>query len=183
MKDDVVRENARANEHARQGVNTRLAHAGWNPRDYHGFVNPPVVHASTVLYPDWETMRDRGQRYTYGTRGTPTTDALAEALNELEGSAGTVLVPSGLAAISVPMLAFANAGDHVLVVDSVYTPNRHFCDTVLSRMGVEIEYFHPSIGDDFRHLVRHDTSVVMLEAPASNSFEMIDVPLLADIAR
>lgn len=164
------------------GIDTRLAHAGWNPRDYHGFVNPPVVHASTVLYPDWETMRDRGQRYTYGTRGTPTTDALANALNELEGAAGTILVPSGLAAISVPMLAFCSAGDHVLVVDSVYTPNRHFCDTVLARMGVEIEYFHPAIGEDFRHLVRPQTSVVMLEAPASNSFEMVDVPLLAQIA-
>ena len=185
MKDDVVREadaGNRGRASAGLGVNTRLAHAGWSPRDYHGFVNPPVVHASTVLYPDWETMRDRGQRYTYGTRGTPTTDALAEALNDLEGAAGTVLVPSGLAAISVPMLAFASTGDHVLVVDSVYSPTRHFCDTVLARMGVEIEYFDPHVGEDFRHLVRHDTSIVMLEAPASNSFEMLDVALIAGLA-
>ena len=185
MKDNAAREE-RAGDAARSergpGINTRLAHAGWSPRDYHGFVNPPVVHASTVLYPDWETMRDRGQRYTYGTRGTPTTDALAEALNDLEGAAGTVLVPSGLAAISVPMLAFASAGDHVLVVDSVYSPTRNFCDTVLARMGVEIEYFDPHVGEDFRHLVRHDTSIVVLEAPASNSFEMLDVGLLAGIA-
>ena len=76
-----------------KGINTRLAHAGYNPRDFHGFVNPPVVHASTVLFPDAKTMATRNQKYTYGTRGTPTTDALALAIDELEGSAGTVIVP------------------------------------------------------------------------------------------
>ena len=169
-------------EDDKRGINTRLAHAGHDPRSYHGFVNPPVVHASTVLFPDYETMRDRAQPYTYGTRGTPTTDALAHALDELEGSAGTILVPSGLAAISVPMLAFASAGDHVLVVDSVYSPTRQFSDEVLSRMGVEVEYFRPDVGEDLWHLMRSNTAILMLEAPASNSFEMLDVPLLAGIA-
>ena len=81
------------------GVNTRLAHGGNDPHDYYGFVNPPVVHASTVLFPDAATMASRSQKYTYGTRGTPTTDALAEAIDELEGSAGTIIVPSGLMAV------------------------------------------------------------------------------------
>ncbi len=164
------------------GINTRLAHMGHDPRSYHGFVNPPVVRASTVLFPDYETMRDRAQPYVYGTRGTPTTDALANALTELEHAAGTILVPSGLAAISIPMLAFAKAGDHVLIVDSVYQPSRHFSDTVLSRMGVEIEYFDPHTGADFTSLMRDNTSIVLLEAPASNSFEMCDVPLIARLA-
>ncbi len=164
------------------GINTRLAHIGYNPRDYHGFVNPPVVRASTVLFPDYETMRDRSQKYLYGTRGTPTTDALADALTELENAAGTVLVPSGLAAISVPVLVFAEAGMHLLVVDSLYSPNRHFCDTVLAKLGVEIEYFSPHLGDEFADLMRSNTGIVMLEAPASNSFEMCDVPLISSIA-
>ena len=68
------------------GINTRLAHEGYNPRDYHGFVNPPVVHASTVLFPDAATMESRSQKYTYGTRGTTTTTALEDAINQLEGS-------------------------------------------------------------------------------------------------
>ena len=70
----------------RQGINTQLAHAGHDPHGYFGFVNPPVVHASTVLYPDANTLSTRGQKYTYGTRGTPTTDALAEAIDALEQS-------------------------------------------------------------------------------------------------
>ena len=164
------------------GPNTRLAHIGPDPRNYHGFVNPPVVRASTVLFPDYETMRDRTQKYTYGTHGTPTTDALADALSALEGAAGTCLVPSGLAAISMPLIAFAMPKMHVLVVDSLYQPNRIFCDGPLARLGVEIEYFSPHLGQDFASRMRPDTGIVMLEAPGSNSFEMCDVPLLAAIA-
>ena len=70
--------------------------------------------------------RRAAQKYTYGTRGTPTTDALCEAIDALEGSAGTILVPSGLAAVTVPLLAFLSSGDHVLIVDSVYTPDPPF---------------------------------------------------------
>ena len=99
------------------GVNTRLAHAGNDPADYHGFVNPPVVHASTVLFPNAATMENRAQKYTYGTRGTPTTDALCAAIDELEGSAGTILVPSGLAAVTVPFLAFLSAGGSKYPID------------------------------------------------------------------
>ena len=83
---------------AEAGINTQLAHLGADPRAYHGFVNPPVVRASTVLFPDYETMRDRNQKYLYGTYGTPTTDALCDTITALEGAAGTVLQPSGLAA-------------------------------------------------------------------------------------
>ncbi|MGI9355047.1 MAG: cystathionine beta-lyase [Rhizobiaceae bacterium] len=172
----------KTNSDATQGINTRLAHIGHSPSDYHGFVNPPVVRASTVLFPDYETMRDRSQKYTYGIHGTPTTDALANAMTELEGSAGTVLVPSGLAAISLPVLAFARAGQHMLVVDSLYSPNRRFCDTVLARLGVEVQYFSPHVGNSFAELMRPNTGIVMLEAPASNSFEMCDVPLITNIA-
>ena len=77
------------------------------------FVNPPVVHASTILYDTIDDMVHRRQRYTYGRRGTPTIDALAGAMNELEGSAGTVLCPSGLSAISTALLACLSAGDHL----------------------------------------------------------------------
>ena len=122
------------------GIHTRLAHGGYDPHDYHGFVNPPVVHASTVLFPDAATLAGRSQKYTYGTHGTPTTDALAQAIDELEGSSGTIIVPSGLMAVVVPLLAFLSAGDHLLMVDSIYFPTRKFADTMLERLGVEVQY-------------------------------------------
>ncbi|RKE84891.1 cystathionine beta-lyase [Rhizobium sp. AG855] len=163
------------------GTNTKLCHTGYDPNEYHGFVNPPVVHASTVLFPNARAMETRTQRYTYGTHGTPTTDALCAAIDELEGSAGTVLVPSGLAAISVPFLTFLSAGDHALIVDSVYSPCRHFCDTMLTRLGVEIEYYDPEIGADIARLMRPNTRLVHTEAPGSNTFEMQDIRAIADV--
>lgn len=164
------------------GVNTRLAHIGHDPSSYHGFINPPVVHASTVLFPDCHTMETRGQKYSYGTRGTPTTDALCEALDELEGSAGTILVPSGLAAISVPFLAFLSAGDHALIVDSVYAPCRLFCNAMLKRLGVEIEYYDPEIGAGIETLIKPNTKLVHTEAPGSNTMEMQDIRVISEVA-
>ncbi|MBR0555737.1 cystathionine beta-lyase [Ciceribacter sp. L1K23] len=167
---------------AEAGTDTRLCHIGNDPSDFFGFVNPPVVHASTVLFPDVKTMETRAQKYTYGTRGTPTTDALCAAIDELEGSAGTILVPSGLAAITVPFLAYLSAGDHALIVDSVYSPCRHFCDTMLTRLGVEIEYYDPAVGAGIETLIRPNTKLVHTEAPGSNTFEMQDIRAIADAA-
>jgi cystathionine beta-lyase len=166
----------------KMGIHTRLAHCGNDPRDFFGFVNPPVVHASTVLFPDAATMAARTQKYTYGTRGTPTTDALAAAMDELEGSAGTIIVPSGLAAVTIPLLAFLSAGDHVLIVDSVYAPTRNFADTMLKRLGVEVEYYDPHVGAQIAALMKPNTRVVFTESPASNTFEMQDIPAIAKAA-
>ena len=172
-----------ANKKMGKGVNTWLAHSGYEPRDFHGFVNPPVVHASTVLFPDAKTMAARDQKYTYGTRGTPTSDALAKAIDELEGSAGTVIVPSGLVAVTLPLLAFLSAGDHALIVDSVYNPTRRFADGMLKRFGVEVDYYDPLIGAGIANLMKPNTKVVFTESPASNTFEVQDIPAIAKAAR
>lgn len=165
------------------GSNTRLTHGGYDPRDYHGFVNPPVVHASTVLFPDATTMAGRDQKYTYGTYGTPTSDALGSAIDALEGSAGTIAVPSGLAAVTVSLLAFLSSGDHILITDSVYHPTRHFAETMLKRQGVEVEYYDPLIGAGIEALMKPNTRVVFTESPASHTFEIQDIPAIAKAAK
>ncbi len=111
-----------------QRPNTRVVTAGRDPAAYHGFVNPPVYHASTVLYPSAEDYLAHRARYQYGRRGTPTTEALELAVQELEGPqcAGVSLLPSGLAAISAALLSVVHAGDHILVTDSAYAPTRIF---------------------------------------------------------
>ncbi|MDF1610035.1 cystathionine beta-lyase [Hoeflea sp. YIM 152468] len=164
------------------GTNTRLAHSGFDPKSFHGFINPPVVHASTVLFPDAATIESRNQKYTYGTHGTPTTDALAAAVDALEGSAGTLILPSGLAAVTLTFLAVLSAGDHVLVVDSVYGPTRRFCDTLLGRYGIKVTYFDPLIGADIERLMRPNTKLVFTESPGSNTFEIQDIPAIAKVA-
>lgn len=162
---------------------TRLVHAGANDGEMAPFVTPPVVHASTVLFPNVETMAKGGQRWVYGRRGTPTSAALESALNALEGAAGTVLLPSGLAACAFAVLALVKAGDHVLITDSAYGPMRHFADNTLVRMGVRVEYYDPAIGAGIAALIKPETAVIYLEAPGSLTFEMQDVPAIAALAR
>ncbi len=125
---------------------TKLVHAGRHPSEQHGFVNTPVYRGSTVLFPTVEDFSKRTARWTYATQGTPTTTALETAWTELSGAAGTVLAPSGLAAITLALFAAVKSGDHILVTDAVYRPSRIFCDTVLRRMGVETTYYDPALG-------------------------------------
>ncbi len=163
---------------------TKIVTAGRDPKSYHGFVNPPVYHASTVLYPNAEDFLAHRARYQYGRRGTPTTEALELALQELEGPqcAGVSLLPSGLAAISAALLAVVRAGDHVLVTDSAYGPTRNFCGQILSRLGVTTTYYDPGIGGAIAELILPNTRAVYLESPGSLSFEMQDVPAIAKAA-
>lgn len=165
-------------EFARLGSRTRLAMAGRNSEDSFGFVNPPIVRGSTVLYPNTEDFLVRKARYTYGTDSNPTIDALLAAIDTIEGGAGSVVVPSGLMACTFPMLAFLSSGDHLLVPDSVYRPTRTFCDTMLTRLGIEVTYYDPLVGAGIEELFKPSTKAVWTEAPGSQTFEMQDIPAI-----
>ena len=159
---------------------TTLVTAGRDTKAQKGFVNPPVVHGSTVLYPTADDLHAHRGEFQYGRHGTPTTRALQEALMALEGPhcAGVGLAPSGLSAISTTLLAVLKAGDHVLVCDNVYRPSRNFCNGLLARYGVETSYFDPLIGGGIAGLFKPTTRAVLVEAPGSQSFEMPDVPAI-----
>jgi cystathionine beta-lyase len=161
---------------------TRLAHIGRpEGRDF-PFVNPPVVHASTVLFENVAHLHSKKARYTYGRRGTPTSEALETAISDLEGADGTVITPSGLSAISIALLSVLASGDNLLVADCVYAPGRNFCETVLKRYGVTITYFDPRIGDGIAALFQPNTRAVYLESPGSHTFEISDLPAIAEVA-
>jgi cystathionine beta-lyase len=164
------------------GQKTRLVHAGRNPAEQFGFVNTPIYRGSTVLYKSYDDLIARRSRYTYGTKGTPTTEALETAWSDLAGAAGTVIVPSGLAAVSLALLSCLKAGDHLLVTDSAYLPTRIFCNGVLKRFGVETTYYDPLVGVGIANLLRPNTAAVLVEAPGSETFEMQDVPAIAEAA-
>jgi cystathionine beta-lyase len=161
---------------------TRLVHAGRDPSEQHGFVNTPIYRGSTVLFPTMDDLLHRRGRFSYGTDGTPTTQALEEAWTDLTGAAGTVLAPSGLAAVALALQSCLKAGDHLLMTDSVYRPTRIFCDGMLKRFGVETTYYDPLIGADIERLTRPNTAAIFTEAPGSQSFEMQDIPAIAAVA-
>ncbi|MBM3607563.1 MAG: cystathionine beta-lyase [Alphaproteobacteria bacterium] len=162
---------------------TRLVHSGRNPAEQFGFVNAPAWRGSTVIAPTVAELRNRNARFVYGTKGTPSTEALETAWSEIAGAAGTCLAPSGLAAIALALTAAVKAGDHLLVSDSAYRPTRNFCDQYLAKMGVETTYYDPQAGVEVEKLFQKNTSAILTEAPGSQSFEMQDVPAIAAVAR
>jgi cystathionine beta-lyase len=163
---------------------TELVTAGRDTKAQRGFVNPPVVHGSTVLYPTAEDLHAHRAEFQYGRHGTPTTKALQEAMMALEGPqcAGVGLVPSGLSAISTTLLSVLKTGDHLLVCDNIYRPSRNFCNGLLARYGVETTYFDPLIGADVAQFFKPNTAAVLVEAPGSQTFEMADIRSIADVA-
>jgi cystathionine beta-lyase len=174
---------------------TLLATLGRDRAASFGFVNPPLVRGSTVLHDSVAQMKERvrgrfagvDRPTTYGIYGTPTHHAFYDALTELEGGHASWAAPSGLAAITIAILAFVRQGDHVLMPDSVYWPTRRFCREVLPRFGVSTTFYDPRVGEAGRAAVERlftpATRVLFLESPGSLTFEMQDVPLLAEVAR
>ncbi|MCW0235348.1 MAG: cystathionine beta-lyase [Ferrovibrio sp.] len=168
---------------------TKLAVLGRDPEGHHGAVNIPVYRASTILQPSLKALADiytdraqDKQVTSYGRVGTPLTYAFENTVAELEGGYRAMAYPSGIAACSGAILSVVKAGDHILMVDNIYGPTRQFCDTVLKRLGVETEYFKTAIDmARFKALFRPNTTLVFIESPGSLTFEMLDVPAIAEI--
>ena len=158
-------------------------------REREGPVSPPLQRFSTVCYPTMQALRDAGaERYgkscsSYGTHGGDTQFRLEEAVAAIEGGTASQVTGNGLAAIVLALTALLSAGDHVLIVDSVYGPSRRLADTVLARFGVAATYYDPDLSpDEVACLFRPETRVLLTESPGSNTFEMQDIPALAAIA-
>ncbi|MEE8305070.1 MAG: cystathionine beta-lyase [Candidatus Tectomicrobia bacterium] len=167
---------------------TLMVHHGRDPERHSGVVNLPVYHASTILYPTMEAFARRAEgdaKYhsvRYGAYGTPTTHALANAVAALEGGHGAVVTASGLAAVTLSIMAFVEQGDHILIVDSAYGPTRAYCDTVLKRFGVDTTYYDPLLGGKIADLFQPNTRLVLTESPGSLTFEVQDIPAISAAA-
>lgn len=178
-------------DYAKLAPATVLVHAGRHRNKEHRFVNPPIVKGSTVLHESVKDMiereksRERMQEDvpTYGIWGTETHLAFYEAMKKLESAAGVWAFPSGLAATTTPLFAFVRAGCHALFMDTIYGPTRDFAEKILAAMGVEVEFFDPYVGADIEKKFKANTTLVVMEAPGSHSFELPDVPAIASKCR
>jgi cysteine-S-conjugate beta-lyase len=168
---------------------TLLAHLGRDPAAHFGTVNTPVFHASTLLFETTEAFQEAGRRRlkkgtsSYGRSGTPTTFAFEDTVAALEGGYGGLAVSSGLQAIAVALMSFAEAGGHFLVPDSIYFPGRKVCGDLLERLGVETTFYDPLIGAGIAALIRDNTRLIYMESPGSLTFEVQDVPAIVAAAR
>lgn len=167
---------------------TRVVSAGRRKAWTQGIVNTPVWRASTVLFDSVADLREatrnpNGQLY-YGRRGTPTQWTLADALTELEpGAAGTMLYPSGVAAIAGALLSVLAPGDELLMVDSTYEPTRAFCRHVLAPMGISTRFYDPMAGAGIADMLSPKTRAIFMESPGSLTMEVQDIPAIVAVAK
>ena len=161
---------------------TQLSTAGRKSKEHFGVVNTPVYRASTILYPTVAALDARDMPYTYGRSGNPTVESLEDAVNALEGSKKTILVPSGLNAVATALLSVCSSGDHLLMVDTCYAPSRIFCDKTLKRLGIETTYYDPLIGANIKSLFKPNTRAIFCESPGSLTFEVQDIPSISRMA-
>ncbi len=162
---------------------TLLVHLGRDPKAQHGFVNAPIYRGSTVLFPNYAELIAYDSEYTYGRRGTPTVSALCSAICELEGGHKSWAAPSGLAAVTAVLMAFVEAGDEILITDSVYQPARRVANRLLGKLGVRARYYDPCIGAGIAELLTDRVKLVIAESPGSQTFEIQDLPAIAQACR
>ncbi len=155
------------------------------PQGYRSLASP-VFRGSTTLFPDAASVDDSWDQYevgyTYGLYGTPTTLELAGKICELEKGYRTIVTPGGQGAISLINLALLKSGDHILIPENVYTPNRQLARNVLRRFGVETTFYPPEVGAGIKDLLRENTRLVWCESPGSITMEVEDVPAIAEAA-
>jgi len=173
---------------------TRIIHAGRNPKEQGGMVNPPIYQSSTIVFPTLKDLLYAERGYSnndlvepyelkYGRYGTQTNFALEKAIADIEGGYNTFVTSGGAAAINTALIAFLEKGDHLLIPDNVYSPTRGFANKFLKKFGVETTYYDPKIGDDIKKLVKKNTKVIFMESPGSLSFEVQDVTAICKVAK
>jgi cystathionine beta-lyase len=173
---------------------TRIIHAGRNPKEQGWMVNPPIYQTSTIVFPTLKDLLYAERGYSnndlvepyelkYGRYGTQTNFALEKAIAEIEGGYNAFVTSSGAAAINTALVAFLKQGDHMLLVDNVYSPTRGFADKFLKKLGIETTYFDPLVGEDIKKLIKKNTKIIFLESPGSQTYEIQDVAAICKIAK
>jgi cystathionine beta-lyase len=173
---------------------TRIVHAGRDPKEQGWMVNPPIYQTSTIVFPALKDLLYAERGYSnndlvepyelkYGRYGTQTNFALEKAIAEIDCGYNSFVTSSGAAAINTALMAFLKQGDHMLVVDNVYSPTRGFADKFLKKLGIETTYYDPAIGSDIKKLIQKNTKVIFMESPGSLSFEIQDVPAICKVAK
>lgn len=167
---------------------TRLAHLGRPESPSGRAVNTSVSRASTIVFDTYGDLREAvkapskiGTPY-YGRYGTETQWDLMAVIRDMEGAEGTLLFPSGVAALTQTILAFVKPGDQVLMPDSAYEPMRGFANKVLKRMQVSVSYYPPTLDGGIASYLSETTSVVLVESPGSLTFEVQDIPAISAAA-
>ncbi|MFA6179865.1 MAG: aminotransferase class I/II-fold pyridoxal phosphate-dependent enzyme, partial [Candidatus Methylopumilus sp.] len=173
----------KATPNSHQSLWTTVVQPDYPAENFHSLASS-VERASTVVFPDVKSLRNRDWRdksqYTYGLLGTPTTRRLERKLALIEGGEHCILLPSGLAAISLTLLALLKSGDRVLLPTNTYAPTCEAARYMAASYGIELAFYDPLLPDSI--VMTGNTRLIWVETPGSVTMEVADLPALAEIA-
>ena len=170
-------------------IKSKLVKLGKDPKKQKGFINPAIYKGSTIIFDNFkhylsDLKKNDDRKTLYGINTNPSHTELENCITKLYNSDDTVIAPSGLSALVIPFFSYLKKGDEVLVNDSIYGPTRTFCNNLLKHYGIKIKYFHPINNiKNFEKLISKKTKLIFLESPGTATFEIIDIPFIAKIAK
>src|SRR5574342_653432 len=155
---------------------TQCVHSGTIRDAVTGGVNSPIFSSSAFGY------LDRGQVAYPRYFNTPNQGAVVEKVCALESAEDGVLFSSGMAAMSTAILAFAGAGDHVVMMDELYGGTHAFATDQFQRLGIGYT-FAATDADAFCRAIKDTTRIAVIESPTNPLLSVIDIRKVAEFCR
>ncbi|MCB9932469.1 MAG: aminotransferase class I/II-fold pyridoxal phosphate-dependent enzyme [Planctomycetes bacterium] len=157
---------------------TRAIHAGYDPFDHFGAVNPPVFLSSTFA----QSAPGKHQGFEYARSGNPTRKALEGVLASIEGGEHACAFSSGLGATD-SIIKLLSAGDHCIVADDVYGGTFRIFDKTFKRFGIEFSFVDTTRLENVRAAFKPNTKMLFLETPSNPLLKVSDIAALTALAR
>jgi len=161
----------------KKGLNTICTHVGeLEDKEFKGAVSPLYMSTS---YQFEDVDIKRYPRYY----NTPNQEALCKKLAALEHTEAALIFGSGMAAISTALMTFLQAGDHVVLQQTIYGGTYHFAVSQFERFGIEYSFTTGWEVEDFEKEIKPNTKVLYLETPSNPLLTITDVKGVADLAK
>ena len=165
-----------------------LTHTGDEYDKYLNAVVPPVFINSLFVFKTYEEYCNvniyEEDNYNYSRHSNPTAHIVERKIAELEHGSRAVVFSSGMAAATSAIMATCKAGSHIICLRDVYQPVKSFLKNIcIANLNMSVTYVTGIDLDELESKIQPNTSLMILESPATFVFTVIDIKAVADIAK
>jgi cystathionine beta-lyase len=154
---------------------------------YFNAVAPPIIQSSNFTFKNVADFRkalsDEYYAILYSRGNNPTVDILRKKLAALDGAEDALVFGSGIAAISTPILALLNQGDHVVSVARPYSWTIKLFERLLPKFGITTTFVDGTKTENFEKAIQPNTKLIYLESPNTFTYELQDLPAVTTLAK
>lgn len=164
-----------------------LNELGEERENYFNAIAPPIVQSSNFSFRNVADFRkalsDEYEAILYSRGNNPTVDILRKKLAALDGAEDALVFGSGIASISIPLLALLNQGDHVVSVAKPYSWTIKLFERLLPKFGITTTFVDGTKTENFEKAIQPNTKLIYLESPNTFTYELQDLAAVAALAK